>query len=237
MAAWWCQSCMASRRTAGRLAADWPDWSNVAGTQAGACEYSNPTFTISNHGHAGPCHTSRIPTPGISAIPGDRRQWSAGTPFTITATHRVLERRRRGAFISPRKANHRGARKPGWARVVRPPRLRPPRSRPFRGNWDFPVVLSAAAPAARLRARPGRPPVRVMMVNNEPFPAANACGAAASRPRLARRRGRHPQPCARCRHGRRRHQHAQAQLGAGGKAPPLGADQPRRNGAEGRPRA
>jgi dihydrolipoamide dehydrogenase len=140
-------------------------------------EYSNPTFTISNMGMLGVSHFTAIPTPGIAAILAIAANGPQGTPFTITGDHRVLNGADVALYLTTLKQTIEapdawmagGAAAEavaGKAATVSAPVAPIPE-----GNWDFPVVVVGGGPGGEDCARDlADHGVKVMMVNNEPFP-------------------------------------------------------------------
>jgi dihydrolipoamide dehydrogenase len=141
-------------------------------------EYANPTFTISNMGMLGVTHFTAIPTPGISAILAIAANGPHGTPFTITGDHRVLNGADVALYLTTLKqtieapeawlgaAGAAAESVGGKAATVSAPVSPIPE-----GNWDFPVVVVGGGPGGEDCARDlADHGVKVMMVNNEPFP-------------------------------------------------------------------
>ena len=142
-------------------------------------EYSNPTFTISNMGMLGVSHFTAIPTPGISAILAIAANGPQGTPFTITGDHRVLNGADVALYLATLKQTIEapdawlGAAGTVAAEAVTgtAATTSAPVSPIPEGNWDFPVVVVGGGPGGEDCARDlADHGVKVMMVNNEPFP-------------------------------------------------------------------
>jgi dihydrolipoamide dehydrogenase len=143
-------------------------------------EYANPTFTISNMGMLGVSHFTAIPTPGIAAILAIAANGPQGTPFTLTCDHRVLNGADVALYLGALKATIEAP--DGWiageASGVRGEATgsaaathAAPVSPIPEGNWDFPVVVVGGGPGGEDCARDlADHGVKVMMVNNEPFP-------------------------------------------------------------------
>ncbi|MDA8127192.1 MAG: FAD-dependent oxidoreductase [Betaproteobacteria bacterium] len=140
-------------------------------------EYSNPTFTISNMGMLGVSHFTAIPTPGISAILAIAANGPQGTPFTITGDHRVLNGADVALYLATLKQTIEAP--DAWmaggaaAETVagKAATVSAPVSPIPEGNWDFPVVVVGGGPGGEDCARDlAEHGVKVMMVNNEPFP-------------------------------------------------------------------
>ncbi|HMM46546.1 MAG TPA: FAD-dependent oxidoreductase [Thiobacillaceae bacterium] len=139
-------------------------------------EYANPTFTISNMGMLGVTHFTAIPTPGIAAILAIAANGPQGTPFTITGDHRVLNGADVALYLAALKEtveapdtwmaggqaeSAAGAAAAAAAAVSPIPE----------GNWDVPVVVVGGGPGGEDCARDlAEHGIKVMMVNNEPFP-------------------------------------------------------------------
>ncbi len=141
-------------------------------------EYANPTFTISNMGMLGVSHFTAIPTPGIAAILAIAANGPQGTPFTITGDHRVLNGADVALYLATLKqtieAPETWLGAGGAAEAVAAPIAThtAPAVAPIpEGNWDFPVVVVGGGPGGEDCARDlADHGVKVMMVNNEPFP-------------------------------------------------------------------
>lgn len=141
-------------------------------------EYSNPTFTISNMGMLGVSHFTAIPTPGISAILAIAANGPQGTPFTITGDHRVLNGADVALYLATLKqtieapdAWMAGGAAAAEAVAGQAATVSAPVSPIPEGSWDFPVVVVGGGPGGEDCARDlADHGVKVMMVNNEPFP-------------------------------------------------------------------
>jgi dihydrolipoamide dehydrogenase len=140
-------------------------------------EYSNPTFTISNMGMLGVSHFTAIPTPGIAAILAIAANGPQGTPFTITGDHRVLNGADVALYLATLKqtieapdawmAGGAAAEAVAGAAATTAAPVSPIPA----GNWDVPVVVVGGGPGGEDCARDlADHGVKVMMVNNEPFP-------------------------------------------------------------------
>ncbi|MGK2953087.1 MAG: FAD-dependent oxidoreductase [Thiobacillus sp.] len=146
-------------------------------------EYANPTFTISNMGMLGVSHFTAIPTPGIAAILAIAANGPQGTPFTITGDHRVLNGADVALYLATLKqiieapegwiqdSGVRGQGTAAEAVAIATATTAAPVSPIPEGNWDFPVVVVGGGPGGEDCARDlADHGIKVMMVNNEPFP-------------------------------------------------------------------
>ncbi len=150
-------------------------------------EYANPTFTISNMGMLGVSHFTAIPTPGIAAILAIAANGPQGTPFTITGDHRVLNGADVALYLATLKqtieapdawmagegsgVGIQGAGSVAAAAAAPASHAAPAVSPIPEGNWDFPVVVVGGGPGGEDCARDlAEHGIKVMMVNNEPFP-------------------------------------------------------------------
>jgi len=132
-------------------------------------EYANPTFTISNMGMLGVSHFTAIPTPGIAAILAIAASGLQGTPFTITGDHRVLNGADVALYLAALKQTIEAP--DAWMAGDATAAEAAPVSPIPEGNWDVPVVVVGGGPGGEDCARDlAEHGVKVMMVNNEPFP-------------------------------------------------------------------
>jgi dihydrolipoamide dehydrogenase len=128
-------------------------------------EFANPTFTISNMGMFGITHFTAIPTPGIAAILAIAANGPQGTPFTITADHRVLNGADVASYLVDLK--HAIENPEAWigAETVAPVSPIP------EGNWDVQVLVIGGGPGGEDCARDlTEHGVKVAMINNAPLP-------------------------------------------------------------------
>jgi dihydrolipoyl dehydrogenase len=137
-------------------------------------EFANPTFTISNMGMFGVSHFTAIPTPGIAAILAIAANGPQGTPFTITADHRVLNGADVAAYLVHLKQTIEAPEawiEGGTVGVASAAKQAPLALGIPEGSWDYPVVIVGGGPGgedcARELADHG---IRVAMVHDEPFP-------------------------------------------------------------------
>ena len=176
------------KRSLSALQGDWTGLVERARVRKLApAEYSNPTFTISNMGMLGVSHFTAIPTPGISAILAIAANGPQGTPFTITGDHRVLNGADVALYLVALKQTIEapdswiagegsgvGGQESGSvaaAAAASATHAAPAVSPIPEGNWDIPVVVVGGGPGGEDCARDlADHGIKVMMVNNEPFP-------------------------------------------------------------------
>jgi dihydrolipoamide dehydrogenase len=160
------------KRSLAALQGDWTGLVERARVRKLApAEYANPTFTISNMGMLGVSHFTAIPTPGIAAILAIAANGPQGTPFTITGDHRVLNGADVALYLATLKQTIEAP--DAWmagGAMAAAEEVAPVSPIP-EGNWDFPVVVVGGGPGGEDCARDlADHGVKVMMVNNEPFP-------------------------------------------------------------------
>ncbi|MBT9612610.1 MAG: FAD-dependent oxidoreductase [Burkholderiales bacterium] len=145
------------------------DWTNLVPRarvrKLTPAEFANPTFTISNMGMFGITHFTAIPTPGIAAILAIAANGPQGTPFTITADHRVLN----GADVASYLVDLKQAieNPDAWMGSSDTAPISPIPE----GNWDTQVLVIGGGPGGEDCARDlADHGIKVAMINNAPLP-------------------------------------------------------------------